>query len=217
MQVEVPEYTVADDVAVDPERTALIIVDMQNDFVRPEGALPIGDAPGTIDAIAQLRNFAQRAGMPVFYTQDSHYAGDREFAIWGEHCTVGTSGWDVVDDLAPDPDAGDLVFRKDRYDGFFGTNLETTLRQRGIDTLIICGTVANICVLYTAASAAIRWYHVVLPIDALSAITEFDMQLTIRQVGWLFQGTITRSSAIREARSEDELSVPGAAPTTDAS
>ena len=53
---------------------------------------------------------------------------------------------------------------------------------------------------YTAASAAIRWYHVVLPIDAVSAINEFDLQLTIRQVGWLFRGTITRSRALRAAR-----------------
>jgi len=197
MQVEVPEYTVADDVAIATQRTALVIVDMQNDFVRPEGALPIENAAGSIGAIRRLQQFARAAGMPVFYTQDSHYAGDREFALWGEHCTVGTSGWEIIGDLAPDETAGDLVFRKDRYDGFFGTNLESTLRQRDIDTLIICGTVANICVLYTAASAAIRWYHVILPIDAISAITEFDLQLTIRQVGWLFRGTITRADALR--------------------
>ncbi|NKB89267.1 MAG: isochorismatase family protein [Acidobacteria bacterium] len=196
MKVEVPEYSLAESAPVDPSRTALIVVDMQNDFVRLDGALPIEDAAGTIGAIEQLRNFARRESIPVFYTQDSHYAGDPEFAIWGEHCCVGTDGWEIVQELAPDEALDDRVFRKDRYDGFFGTNLDTTLRQRGIDTLIICGTVANICVLYTAASAAIRWYHVILPVDAVSAITEFDLQLTIRQVGWLFQGTITRSSAL---------------------
>lgn len=199
MRVEVPEYTIADEVTVDPARTALIIVDMQNDFVQPDGALPIAAAAATIGAIGRLHTFARAHDIPVFYTQDSHYAGDREFAIWGEHCTVGTPGWEVVEDLAPDAAAGDLVFRKDRYDGFFGTNLDTTLRQHDIDTLIICGTVANICVLYTAASAAIRWYHVILPIDAVSAISDFDMELTIRQVGWLFRGTITRSDALTVA------------------
>jgi nicotinamidase-related amidase len=197
MHVDVPEYTVADAVDIDPTRTALVIVDMQNDFVRAEGALPIADAADTIDAIQRLHRFARAHAIPIYFTQDSHYADDPEFALWGEHCSVGTPGWDIVDELAPDAAAGDRVFRKDRYDGFFGTNLETTLRQRGIDTLIICGTVANICVLYTAASAAIRWYHVVLPIDAISAITEFDLQLTIRQVGWLFRGTITRANALR--------------------
>lgn len=197
MQVEVPEYTVEETATVVPSRTALVIVDMQNDFVRADGALPIEDAAGTIAAIENLRQFARDAGIPVFYTQDSHYEGDPEYAIWGEHCAVGTDGWNIVQELEPDESRGDRVFRKDRYDGFFGTNLDTTLRQRGIDSLIICGTVANICVLYTAASAAIRWYHVILPVDAVSAITEFDLQLTIRQVGWLFQGTVTRSTALR--------------------
>jgi len=156
MQVEVPEYDVAERVDIDPARSAVIIVDMQNDFVRDDGALPIADAADTIAAIERVRAFAREHDVPVFYTQDSHYDGDPEYAIWGEHCAVGTPGWKIVDELAPEPEAGDRVFRKDRYDGFFRTNLEPVLRQRGIDTLIICGTVANICVLYTAASAAIR-------------------------------------------------------------
>jgi nicotinamidase-related amidase len=195
MQVEVPEYSIADDVRIDPDRTAVLVVDMQNDFVRESGALPIADAPATLPAIRRILDFARAHGVAVFYTQDSHYADDPEFDVWGEHCSVGTDGWAIVEELTPE--RGDLVFRKDRYDGFFRTNLEPTLLERGIDTLIICGTVANICVLYTAASAAIRWYHVILPVDAVSAITPFDMELTIRQVSFLFQGTITRSDALR--------------------
>ena len=58
------------------------------------------------------------------------------------------------------------VLRKVRYDAFYGTPLDHLLRLWGIDTLVICGTVANICVHYTAASAALRWYHVVIPRDA---------------------------------------------------
>jgi nicotinamidase-related amidase len=195
MQVEVPEYEIADEVRVDPDRTAVLVVDMQNDFVRESGALPIADASATLPAIRRILDFAKAHDVAVFYTQDSHYADDPEFAVWGEHCAVGSEGWAIVEELTPERD--DLVFRKDRYDGFFRTNLEPTLLERGIDTLVICGTVANICVLYTAASAAIRWYHVILPVDAVSAITPFDMQLTIRQVSFLFQGTITRSEALR--------------------
>ncbi len=195
-QVEVPDYEIAASIVVDPRRTALIIVDMQKDFVYEDGALPITAARSTIPAITGLRDFAHEHGMPVLYTQDSHYADDPEFPVWGEHCVVGTPGWEIIDELTPDAEAGERVFRKDRYDGFHGTNLDQTLKQRGIDRLIICGTVANICVLYTAASAAIRWYHVILPLDAISAITDFDMELTVRQVAFLFQGTITYSRAL---------------------
>ena len=194
--VEVPEYEIADEVIVDPARTALLIIDMQNDFVRADGKLCVPSAEATIPAIAKLRTFAHCHGIPVYYTQDSHYAEDREFEVWGQHVLVGTEGWQIIDQLAPDPGAGDKVFRKDRYDGFFRTNLDQTLKGRRIDTLIICGTVANICVLYTAASAAIRWYRVILPIDAISALTNFDLQLTVRQVAFLFQGTITYAQGL---------------------
>ncbi len=172
---------------------------MQNDFVLADGKLPVPGAEETIPTIRALLDFARERGIHVIYTQDSHEANDPEFEIWGEQALVGSPGWEIVAELEPQPAGGDKVFLKDRYDGFFRTKLETTLEQLGIDTLIICGTVANICVLSTAASAAIRWYHVILPVDAVSAITEFDMQLTIRQVAFLFQGTITTAAALQTA------------------
>ena len=199
IQVEVPEIPVAEELLIDPTSTALIIVDMQNDFVRDEGKLRIPTAAATIPAIARLREFAHGLTMPVLYTQDSHYAGDPEFAIWGEHVVVGSWGWEIVEELAPDPQAGDRVFRKDRYDGFFGTSLDRALREREIKTVIVCGTAANICVLHTAGSAALRWYRVILPADTVSALTEFDMHSALRQVAFLYSGTITRSTALRAA------------------
>ncbi|HJO05444.1 MAG TPA: isochorismatase family cysteine hydrolase [Acidobacteriota bacterium] len=199
MRVEVPEYAIAATVSVDPARTGLVIVDMQNDFVRPDGKLPVPGAEETIPRIRELMSFARQHGLTVIYTQDSHGADDPEFEVWGEHARIDTPGWEIIEELQPRSDGGDLVFRKDRYDGFFGTDLEASLERLGIDTLIICGTVANICVLSTAASAAIRWHQVILPLDAVSAITDFDMQLTIRQVAFLFQGTITTSAALQTA------------------
>jgi nicotinamidase-related amidase len=100
-----------------------------------------------------------------------------------------------VDELAPQP--GERVLEKLRYDGFFGTPLDHELRLAGIHSLIVCGTVANICVLHTAGSAALRGYRVILPVDAVSAITPFDLQVAIRQVSFLYRGVITTSEAIR--------------------
>ena len=199
MRVDVPDYVVAETVPIDPGRTALIIVDMQNDFVRPDGKLPVPGAQETIPAIRELLDFARQHSLRVIYTQDTHDNNDPEFEIWGEHALIDSPGWEIIDELAPHPSAGEQMIQKDRYDGFFRTSLEATLEQEDINTLIICGTVANICVLSTAASAAIRWYRVILPIDAVSAITEFDMQLTIRQVLFLFQGTITTVRALQNA------------------
>jgi nicotinamidase-related amidase len=194
--VEVPEITLADRVEIDPDRTALLIIDMQNDFVSEGGKLVVPDAAATVPTIARLRDRARRAGVRVFYTQDSHPPGDPEFAIWGEHALEGTQGWRIVDDLKPDAAAGDRVFRKHRYDGFFGTCLNEELRVAGIDTLIICGTVANVCVLHTAASAAIRWYRVILPTDTTSALNDFDLRSAVRQIHFLFRGVITTADAL---------------------
>jgi len=192
--VDAPEYRVERRVVVNPKATALIVVDMQNDFVKPGGTLVVEQAKGTLSAIQRLLALARRSGMVVFYTQDTHDPGDPEFPIWGQHVLRGSWGWQIVDELAPQ--AGERVIQKLRYDGFFGTPLDHELRMKDIKTVIVCGTVANICVLQTACSAALRGYKVILPVDAISAITPFDQQVAIRQTSFLYRGVITTSEAI---------------------
>ena len=115
--------------------------------------------------------------------------------MWPEHVREDSWGWRIVDELAPQE--GELVIRKVRYDAFYGTHLDHLLRLWGVDTLIICGTVANICVHYTAASAALRWYDVIIPKDATSALFPFDLESSLRQTAFLFAGRITESGNIK--------------------
>lgn len=192
--VEVPEYTLQERVDVDPQRTALVVVDMQRDFVDEDGALPAADAREAVPRIRRLLDWARRRGITVFYTQDTHLEGDPEWGIWGRHAERGTPGWEIVEELAPRED--ELVFRKVRYDAFYGTHLEHEIRRRGIDTLIICGTVANICVHYTAASAGLRWLKVIHPVDALGSLTPFDREAALRQASFLFQATLTTTDGL---------------------
>lgn len=204
--VEVPTHEVQREVSVDPLRTALIVVDMQNDFVKEGGSLRVPDAEGTIPAIQTLLGRARGAGMRVVFTQDTHNEGDPEWRIWPEHAREGSWGWEIVDELRPSN--YEVVIRKLRYDAFYGTPLDHLLRLWKIDTLVICGTVANICVHYTAASAALRWYHVVIPKDATSALDPFDMELSLRQTTFLFAGEITNTEGIQVARPQREEMVP---------
>ncbi len=189
--VEVPGYEVVDRMELLASKTAVIVVDMLNDFVKEGGKLRVPTAEATIGPIKRLLEKARAAGVKVFYTQDTHYDGDPEFEIWGEHVKYGTWGWEIVDELKPQP--GDIVVQKTRYDGFYGTPLDDLLKVYGIEYVVIVGTVANICVLHTAASAALRWYKVVVPVDGISALTEFDMHATLRQISWLYKGTVVRS------------------------
>ncbi|AHY47874.1 Amidases related to nicotinamidase [Rubrobacter radiotolerans] len=197
--VEVPEYEVYRSVVLDPRKTALVVIDMQNDFVKPGGALVGPDTEATVPVIQGLLEEARSSGMRVVFSQDTHTDGDPEWRIWPEHCREGSWGWEIVPELAPRPD--ETVIRKVRYDAFYGTHLDHFLRTWGVETLVICGTVASICVHYTAASAALRWYDVVIPKDAVSALNEFDLEASLRQTAFLFAGTITTSDALKiEAR-----------------
>jgi nicotinamidase-related amidase len=193
--IEVPEYEVHQEVRIDPARTALVVIDMQNDFVREGGTLHVPDAEATIPAISGLLALARANGMRVVYSQDTHRDGDPEWQIWPEHAREGSWGWEIVDALAPAED--ETVIRKVRYDAFYGTPLDHLLRLWGIDTLVICGTVANICVHYTAASAALRWYSVVIPRDATSALDPFDLESSLRQTVFLFAGRVTTALSDR--------------------
>lgn len=191
--VEVPEYEVQAGVRVDPRRSALIVGDMQNDFVKEGGTLVVPGAEGTIQPIRALLDLARSSGMKVIFTQDTHNDGDPEWEIWGEHCREGSWGWQVVDELAPRED--EMTVRKPRYDAFYGTDLEHMLRLWGVDTLIVCGTVANICVHYTASSAAMRWFNVIVPKDCISSFNDFDMEASLSQTATLL-GEVVSSGDI---------------------
>ena len=193
--IEVPEYEIHDEVRVDPAKTALVVVDMQNDFVKEGGTLVVPDAEATLPKLQDLLDLARGSGMKVVFTQDTHAEGDPEWEIWPEHVREGSWGWEIVGELTPRED--ELVIRKVRYDAFYGTHLDHYLRVWGVDTLVICGTVANICVHYTAASAALRWFEVVVPRDATSALDPFDLEASLRQTSFLFAGKITESKSVK--------------------
>ncbi|EZQ11121.1 MULTISPECIES: cysteine hydrolase family protein [Acidianus] len=182
-------------VSLSPKETALIIVDMQNDFVKKDGKLYVPSAEETVSRIKEMIKRVREAGSLLIYTQDWHMKDDPEFKIWGEHALAGTWGAEIVDELSPEKD--DFTVKKYRYDAFFDTPLDYILRVKGIKNVIISGTVANICVLHTAGSAALRWYNVVLPKDGISALTEFDYYSTLRQVDFLYKGKITTFDGIK--------------------
>jgi nicotinamidase-related amidase len=194
VKAEIPEYAVQDEVCVDPARTALVVIDMQNDFVKQGGSLLVPEAEATVPAIEGLLELARAARMQVVYSQDTHRRGDPEWEIWPEHCREGTWGWEIVAELVPR--ANDTVIRKFHYDAFYNTPLDHLLRLRGVDTLVLCGTIANISVQYTAASAALRRYDVVIPRDAISALEPFDLEASLRQAAFVFAGRLTTADGV---------------------
>jgi len=192
--LEVPDIPYKREVVLPALSTALIIVDMQNDFVKDGGNLRVESAQATVPVIGRLREAASEAGARIAYTQDTAMEGDPEFDIWPKHCLQGTWGWRIIDELEPAP--GDLVCRKNRYDAFYDTWLDHFLSHVWkVANVVIVGTVSNICVAHTAASAGLRWFHVVVPANGISALTEFDQALTLRQVSTLYAGDVVEEAA----------------------
>jgi nicotinamidase-related amidase len=153
-------------------RRALVVVDMIEDFVRESGALYCGPSMARIVPVIQGElDRARSSGEPVVYLKDDHLPDDAEFAQFPPHAIAGTKGAEIVPELAPRD--GDIVVTKRRYSGFFGTDLDITLRERGVDTLRLVGDCTNICVLFTAADARNLGYAVEVVRDG---VTSFDLE-----------------------------------------
>lgn len=162
----------ADRVIVDPTRTALLIIDMQNDFVLPDAELSTPRAMDLIPTIAGFADACRERGFPVIYTREMHRPGLEDFGIEGcfepPHCLEGTDGANIVAGL--EPRAEDFVISaKRRYDAFFGTELEVLLRGLRIDNLIFAGVCTDICILSSVLTARNMDYRCFVLRDAVDA------------------------------------------------
>lgn len=153
-------------------KRALLVIDMIEDFVHEGGALYCGPSMARIVPVIQRElDRARSSGESIVYLKDDHLPDDAEFALFPPHAIAGTKGAEIVPELAPRD--GDIVIPKRRYSGFFGTDLDITLRERGVDTLRLVGDCTNICVLYTAADARNLGYVVEVVRDG---VTSFDLE-----------------------------------------
>ena len=150
---------------------ALIVVDMQNGFLR-EGNLASPQCAAVLPQVVEEVEAALAAGDHVVFTADTHEVDDREFEIFPVHCVRGTSEADLVDELARylGRDRVHLV-RKRRYSALFETELEGLLHRFGIDEIRICGVCTDICVLHTTADLRNRDVPVTV---AAAATATFD-------------------------------------------
>ncbi|MWV63232.1 isochorismatase family protein [Halorubrum sp. JWXQ-INN 858] len=188
----------------DPNDAAVVVVDMQNGFCHPDGSLYSEPSEAAIGPVTDLVGRARDAGAAVVYTRDVHPPGQfdgnhyyDEFERWGEHVVEGSWDAELVADL--DVRGSDHVVEKHTYDAFYRTGLEGYLEAHGIDDLLICGTLANVCVLHTAGSAGLRDYRPVIVEDALGYLTDDHKAYAVEHAGWLFGETTTLDAVAFDA------------------
>jgi ureidoacrylate peracid hydrolase len=177
-------------VAFDPAATVLIVVDLQNAYASPGGYLDLAgfDVSGTGPVIARIARAvaaARAAGIRILWFQngwDPDYveAGGPGSPNWHKSNALKTmrrhpernarllakGSWDyaLVDALRPEP--GDIVMGKPRYSGFYNTALDSTLRARGVNTLVFTGIATNVCVESTLRDGFHREYFGIVLADA---------------------------------------------------
>ncbi len=159
------------------KRDALIIVDVQNDFL-PGGALEVPDSNSIVPVLNKYIEKFSEAGSTIVATRDWHPLNHCSFrdqgGPWPPHCVQGSKGAEFSPDLRLPPDtiiiSKATTADKDAYSGFEGTELDSTLRERGIKRLFIGGLATDYCVLNTVKDALGNKYRVYLLIDGIKAV-----------------------------------------------
>lgn len=157
------------------QKTALIIIDMQNDIVRPGAPACVAGAFSTVPRIRRLLNHFRAVGLPVFHVvreyradgSDIEIARLERFLSGRRYVVAGTPGCEIVEDLAPLP--GEYRIVKQRFSAFMKTELDFMLRRLDIAHLVVCGTQYPNCIRSTIFDAVAYGYHVINIIDATSA------------------------------------------------
>jgi len=197
---------------LEPGRTALLVVDMQRGFVDPGEALEVPQAREIVPTIQRLLAVFRSRRLPVVFTEFVYservplLVGDLHpehkpaqpgaptgFGLPSSNCLEGHPSAETIPPLAPRPD--ELVVRKHGYDAFHGTPLDGALRARGVTSLVVTGTLTDICVLASIVGAFNREYRVTVAEDAVATLWPEIQRATLDIIGRAF-GRVVSSKDI---------------------
>ncbi len=220
---------------VSPAHTAVLVVDMQNDFCARGGMVDAegGDIAGIEAAarrVAELLEAARAAGVLVVFTQNITSTEENWYLspVWLEQaarrrggsyserwpCAPGSWGADFYSETRPL--GTEPVVRKHRFDAFYGTDLETILRAHGTRTVVLAGVATEVCVESTARSAFVRDYYVVTAADATATYAESTHRETLERLDHFF-GEVAQVAEIAAAWGQPLLRSAATMPAIDRS
>ena len=202
------------DAILAPPRSSLLVVDVQNDFVHPDGWAARHHPGGpslrhVIPPINRLIGTARTAGIPVVYILMEHGPAidppnyQARYVARGMEsdllCATGTWGA-ALDAEVTAPAAGDLRVVRHSYDGFAHTPLDKLLRERGVETVVATGVVSNLCVQTTVQHAFALGYYVVVAEDGTAATDPTVQAVTLTNFRQYFGPVVPSDTIARHWR-----------------
>ena len=202
-----PLLNIAD--RVDPRHTAILVVDMQNDFCAEGGYIDkvrksdmSGNAP-LAERIMALVDAGRAAGTPVVWIKANYerrYLSGQALVKLDEMgvdlvcCEGGSWGWDF---FGVAPLVGEVVVEKHSYSAFYGTELDGILRYNGIRTIVVTGVATNVCVESTLRDGYFNGYYTVMPEDCVGSYAPDLHEASLKNVRNLF-GDVPISTQVIE-------------------
>ena len=173
---------------------ALLVVDMVRGFCEEGGNLYTGEsARKIIPVVRQLIERERQLGAKIIFLCDNHAPDDLEFEMFPEHCVRGTSETEIIPELAGFE--GDVI-PKQRYSGFYNTDLDARLRELSPDKVIVCGVCTNVCIMHTVADARNRDYRVEVPADAVATYSEEAHRFALDHIEKVLGAKVVQAQAV---------------------
>ena len=193
--------------SLDPERTALLVIDMQNAFVAPGAPIEVPAARAMVAPINQLAAKLRRRGVTIVWVAHENRADGRDWAGFFDafvapgrraEAAAALAAGSKLQQLWPELEvrSGDLRAAKNRYSALITGSLEKTLKDKGIDTLLLAGTKTNVCVECTARDAMMLDFKVVVLCDCTAALSDDEHRATLENVIQQFGDVRTAEEAL---------------------
>ena len=184
--------------APDNHDTALLLIDLVNDFEFPRGEELFAHAQAIAEPIANLKQRARAAGVPVIYVNDNFGRWRSNFTQIVEHCLrPGVRGREFVRRLMPGE--CDYFVLKPKHSGFFQTPLELLLKHLGAQRLVLTGVSTNSCVLFTASDAYMRDLALAVPCDCVAACNTHEHRFAMDQMREMLKADVSPAREIQFA------------------
>ena len=187
---------------LDSRRAALLVIDMQNFFLKPKSPTYTEGGTAILPTVKSLIGAFRKSGRPVIYTTHVHAADASDAGImkwwWEGMCVEGTEEAGIHPLIAPLPK--EKVVKKHRYSAFYDTDLETILRCQKIKDLVITGIMTNMCCESTARDAYYRDYRVFFLLDATGSVSEEFHLATLKNLAYGFAYVTTAAEILRSLK-----------------